>query len=108
MILVTGHVVASDATRDEMLRISLEHVHRSRAEPGCVEHGVYVDPENPLKLHFFERWTDEAALKAHFAVPASRAFFKRLRDLAADRGAMQVYAGETLALRAGCGWRGNE
>jgi len=84
MILVTGHVFASEATRDEMHRISLEHVHRSRGEPGCIEHGVYVDAENPLKLHFFERWADEAALRAHFAVPESRAFAKRLRALAAD------------------------
>jgi len=90
MILVTGHVIASSATRDEMLRISLEHVHRSRAEPGCIEHGVYADAENPLKLHFFERWVDADAIRAHFAVPQSRAFAKQLRALAADPGAMQV------------------
>ncbi len=98
MILVTGHVIASEATLDEMLRISLEHVHRSRAEPGCIEHGVYVDAENPLKLHFFERWADAAAIRAHFAVPESRAFAKRLRALAADPGAMQVLTAETLKL----------
>ena len=74
-----------------MRRLSLEHVRRSRAEPGCVEHGVYVDAENPLRLHFFERWADAAALKAHFAVPQSRAFAKALRALAADPGGMAVY-----------------
>ena len=98
MIVVAGHVIASEANRAEMLRISLEHVHRSRAEPGCIEHGVYVDAENPLKLHFFERWADEAAIRAHFAVPESRAFAKRLRALAADPGAMQVLTAETLKL----------
>lgn len=90
MIVVTGYVIASDDTRAEMLRISLAHVHRSRAEPGCIEHGVYVDAENPLKLHFFERWADEAAIRSHFAVPESRAFAKRLRELAADPGRMEV------------------
>ena len=98
MILVTGHVIASEANRGEMLRISLEHVRRSRAEPGCIEHGVYVDAENPLKLHFFERWADEAALRAHFAVPESRAFAKRLRALAADPGAMHVFDARSLKL----------
>ena len=98
MIVVAGHVIASEANRAEMLRISLEHVHRSRAEPGCIEHGVYVDAENPLKLHFFERWADEAAIRAHFAVPESRAFAKRLRALAADPGEMHVLDANRLKL----------
>ena len=91
MIVVAGYAIASSDTFDEMRRISLEHVHRSRAEPGCIEHGVYVDAEDPLKLHFFERWADVAAIKAHFAVPASRAFAKQLCALAADAGAMHVF-----------------
>ena len=98
MIVVTGHATASPDTFDEMRRISLEHVHRSRAEPRCLEHGVYVDAENPLRLHFFERWADEAALRAHFAVPESRAFAKRLRALAADPGAMHLLRSEKLSL----------
>jgi len=91
MIIVAGYVIASEANRAEMLRIALEHVHRSRLEPGCVEHGVYVDAENPLKLHFYERWADLAAIKAHFAVPESRA-------LAADPGQMHVYEAERARL----------
>lgn len=91
MIVVTGSATASSESFAEMRRISLEHVHRSRTEPGCVEHGVYVDAENPLRLHFFERWADAESLKAHFAVPESRAFARRLRELAADPGGMAVY-----------------
>ncbi|HXC56240.1 MAG TPA: putative quinol monooxygenase [Rhizomicrobium sp.] len=91
MLVVTGHATASPESFAEMRRIALEHVHRSRGEPGCLEHGVYLDAENPLRLHFFERWADAAALKAHFAVPESRAFAKRLRALAADPGDMAVY-----------------
>lgn len=91
MIVVTGSATASPQSFDEMRRISIEHVHRSRAEPGCMEHGVYVDAENPLRLHFFERWADADALRAHFAVAESRAFAKRLRALAADPGDMTVY-----------------
>jgi quinol monooxygenase YgiN len=98
MIVVTGHVIASEANRAEMLRIALEHVHRSRAEPGCVEHGVYVDAENPLKLHFFERWADLDAIRAHFAVPGSRTFAKQLRALAADAGKMYVLEAELAKL----------
>lgn len=98
MIVVAGFAIASPENFAEMRRISLEHVHRSCAEPGCIEHGVYIDAENPLKLHFFERWTDAAAIKAHFAVPESRAFAKQLRALAADAGAMHVLEAERAKL----------
>lgn len=98
MILVTGRVTAKPETFEEMLRVSREHVHRSRLEPGCISHDVAIDAEDPLTLQFVERWADETALKTHFRVPQSRAMWKRLQELAADPGAMQIYEAEELAL----------
>ncbi|MGH6870589.1 MAG: putative quinol monooxygenase [Rhizomicrobium sp.] len=96
MLLVTGRVTAKPGTLEEMLRAAREHVHRSRTEPGCISHDVSVDADDPLTLHFIERWHDEAALKAHFRVPESRAFWQLLQKLAADPGAMRIYdASET-------------
>jgi quinol monooxygenase YgiN len=91
MIVVTGAVTAKSESIAEMTRISLEHVRRSREESGCISHDVSIDAENPLRLHFIERWSDAAALKVHFAVPESRAFWKALQELAADPGGMAVY-----------------
>ena len=76
MIVVTGSVTARQDSLDEALRLSLEHVRRSRQEAGCISHAVHVDCENPLRLVFFEQWADRAALLDHFAVPASRQFVK--------------------------------
>ena len=70
MIVVTGSVTAREDSFDEILRLSQEHVNRSRAEPGCIAHAVHVDCENPLRLVFFERWADRDALLKHFAVLA--------------------------------------
>ncbi len=67
MIVVTGSVTARQDSFDEVRRLSLEHVQRSRTEPGCISHAVQVDCENPLKLVFFEQWADRAALLTHFA-----------------------------------------
>jgi len=61
MIVVTGSVTAREDSLDEVRRLSLEHVHRSRQEPGCISHAVYVDCENPLRLVFIEQWADRAA-----------------------------------------------
>ena len=91
MIVVTGSVTARKDTFDEVRRLSLEHVHRSRTEPGCVSHAVHVDCEDPLKFVFFEQWADRAALLTHFAVPASRNFVRALQGLAAAATTIEIY-----------------
>lgn len=96
MILVTGSVLAKQETLEEVLRLSIEHVERSRLEPGCVSHDVHVDCQNPLKLFFFEQWADEDALRAHFAVPASRAFVKALTAIIVETTGTQIYRAETI------------
>jgi len=91
MIVVTGSVTARPDTFDEVRRLSLEHVHRSRTEPGCISHAVHVDCENALRLVFFEKWADRAALLTHFAVPASRDFVRALQSLAAAATTIEIY-----------------
>jgi len=91
MIVVTGSVTARQDSFEEVRKLSLEHVHRSRLEPGCISHAVHVDCENPLKLVFFEQWADRAALLNHFAVPASRQFVKSLHSLADAATTIELY-----------------
>lgn len=91
MILVIGSVVARQETFEDVRRLSLEHVHRSRGEPGCISHAVHIDCENPLRLVFVEQWSDRNALLAHFAVPASREFVRALQPLAAAATTIELY-----------------
>ena len=91
MIIVLGHVTARPEHFDEVLRLSREHVARSRAEPGCVSHAVHRDTQDPLRLVFVEEWADMAALQAHFRVPASRAFGKALGERAASPPGLTIY-----------------
>jgi quinol monooxygenase YgiN len=91
MIVVTGSVTARPDSFDEVRKLSLEHVQRSRCEQGCISHAVHVDCENPLRLMFFEQWVDRAALLAHFAVPASRDFVKSLQSLTTAATTIELY-----------------
>lgn len=91
MIVVTGSVTARPDTFDEVRKLSLEHVHRSRTEPGCISHAVHIDCENPMRLVFLEQWADRAALLTHFAVPASRDFVRALQGLAAAATTIEIY-----------------
>ena len=96
MIVVTGSVTARQDSFDQVRKLSLEHVHRSRGEPGCISHSVQIDCENPLRLVFFEQWADRAALLNHFAVPASRDFVKSLQTLAAAATSIELYEATRL------------
>jgi quinol monooxygenase YgiN len=96
MIVVTGSVTARADSFDEVRKLSLEHVRRSRTEPGCISHTVHVDCENPLRLVFFEQWADRAALLAHFAVPASRDFVRSLQALAESATTIELYEATRL------------
>jgi quinol monooxygenase YgiN len=97
-VVVTGSILARPEHLDRLLALSLEHVRRSRTEPGCLAHAVHRDVENPLRLVFVEEWADRSALLAHFAVPASRAFVKAAAACASGAPAMALYEVEALRL----------
>ena len=57
MIVVTGSVTAREDSFQEARRLSLEHVLRSRKEPGCISHAVHIDCENWLRPDRRSRFT---------------------------------------------------
>jgi len=91
MMIVTGSILARPETFDELLAASLEHVRRSRAEPGCISHAVHRDVEDEHRLVFFERWADRASLDDHFRVPASADFVRTVTRLAVQPPTMVIY-----------------
>jgi len=98
MILVLGSVVAREGSVGEVLKLSEEHVLRSRKEPGCLAHAVHKDTENPNRVVFVEQWSSEEALWEHFKVPASRAFSKELATLAAEPPGIAIYSATPVQL----------
>ena len=67
IIVVTRAVVARPDTLQALLTASLEHVHRSHLELGCLSHAVSIDAENALRLTFLEHWADLPSLALHLA-----------------------------------------
>jgi quinol monooxygenase YgiN len=98
MIIVTGHVIARQETESRVQQLALEHVLRSRAEPGCVSHEVSRDVQQPLRFVFVERWSDMAALQAHFRVDASRKFAQAMAELCDGSPQMAIYQAEAVRM----------
>ena len=91
MIIVLGSIVAEPKTFDTLHRLGLEHVHRSRTEPGCIFHSIHIDAENPMKLVFVEKWKDASALAAHFKVQGSIDFVTKAREIAAEAATVEIF-----------------
>ena len=98
MIVITGDVRVAAEDLDQALRVSLEHVHRSREEPGCVSHAVHQDAEDPTHLVFFEEWSDIDSVRAHFAVPASLEFVEQISVLATEPPRLRVLEADEVTV----------
>ncbi len=74
MIIVIARVEAEPARMDE-LQPALDAMMRSTwDESGCLSYSMAVESRDAGIITIVERWTDEAALRAHFAEPHMAAF----------------------------------
>jgi len=99
MLIVTGSVEARPDTIDRILELGLEHVQRSRREPGCLLHSIHRDVENELRVVFIEQWEDAEALEAHFHVPESGEFVREAAALALRPPEMSIFGAEVASIR---------
>ncbi len=90
MLIVTGSVTARPDTFEVLRQAALDHVTRSRTEPGCLMHAVYTDCEEPMRLVFYEEWADRASLDVHFAQSGSAEFMRAVRDLSAASSRVRI------------------
>ncbi|MHA7772126.1 putative quinol monooxygenase [Roseibium sp. M-1] len=49
----------------------------TRQEPGCHMFDIRQNLEEPGRFTLWERWTDKAALAAHFEMPHTKAYLAR-------------------------------
>jgi quinol monooxygenase YgiN len=91
LIIVWGRVEAKPEHLQEVVRLGLEHVQRSRNEPGCLRHSAQVDVENSNALVFYEEWQDMGALQTHFSVPESGQFVAALTPLLDRAPEMKIF-----------------
>ena len=97
MIIITGSAVIRPEHLDEALKLGNEHSARSRGEPGCIAHNCHIDAENPRRIVFVEEWADMAAVKTHFAVPASGEFVRTLEAWTDGAPEMKIYDANEVA-----------
>jgi quinol monooxygenase YgiN len=96
MIIVIGSVTVRADAIEEALRLSQQHVNRSREEAGCISHGVHIDNEDPNRLVFVERWESMEHLEQHFQVAESGEFVGKMAELATVAPTMELYQADAI------------
>jgi len=97
MLIVIGSITAKPESFEVLKQACVDHTNRSRAEPGCISHAVHVDAEEPLRLFFFERWSDMDALRTHFTTPGTATFLAAAREHAASSERITTYQADAIA-----------
>ena len=80
MIVIAGTVDLRPEKRQAALDAGREIAAATRALEGCLDYVWSADPVVPGRVYVFERWTDEAALRAHFDGPLYWEMRKVLRE----------------------------
>ena len=99
MMMVTGTLHARPESLAEVMALSRAHVLRSRGERGCLEHGVAIDADDPLRLVFIERWADRGTIGAHLRLPASRGFGKAVATFVDQPPTLSMFEASELPVR---------
>ncbi len=68
-VVLTATVKALSGQEAAVRAVLLELVAPSRREPGCLCYNLHESKEQPGLFIFYEQWTGQAALDAHFQTP---------------------------------------
>ena len=93
MIIAEGWVRLAPGEIERVRAAAITMAQATRAEPGCLDYAFSQELGDPGLLRVIERWTDEAALGAHFATAHMQAFNVVLRGVTIETASVKAYAG---------------
>lgn len=91
MLLIVGTVRLPPENLERAKHVMEVMVQASRAEAGCLEYVYAEDLFVPGLIHVKERWTEQAALDAHFASAHIQAWRASWEGLGIGERDLKVY-----------------
>lgn len=96
MIIVEGWVRAAPADLEALKIPAQAMIAATLEEPGCLQYAFAVDLLDPGLLRIVEKWSDDAALAAHFQTPHMAAFNAALAGLGRQGAEVKAYTSVEL------------
>ncbi len=92
MIIVAGTLHVQPDQREQALALFQTMAEQSRAEAGCLAYDFFADLQDTSRFFVFERWADEAALRAHGWSPHMAEFRRQRAAVLTDAVDIRRYA----------------
>jgi quinol monooxygenase YgiN len=80
-IIIAGWLGLPADQRTFWTETARQVVNASRAEPGCLDYSISVDPFEPDRVHIFERYESPEALFSHMQSAHFRAFVEGVKTI---------------------------
>jgi quinol monooxygenase YgiN len=90
-IVLSGRFTGRPDQRRAIVDLARSMYAPSRAEPGCSSYACFAQADHPDAFLFFEEWSDQAALDAHFASPHFAGFMERFPTLIEGSPTITLY-----------------
>ena len=88
-ISLIATVTAAEGKEDELRDALVNLIACADEEPGCEVYSAHADRDNPSTFHFFELYTDRAALKVHGTGPRMQQAMTEIGSLLAAKPVIQ-------------------
>ncbi len=89
--MIAAKVFIKTGMEDQFIKAAQVIIENTRKEKGCLEYTLYQDPVNKSNFLFFERYTDQAAIDAHFAAPYFKEFGTKIGSLTRQPSEIKIY-----------------
>lgn len=101
MILIEGWIRFAAGDIETLRPAAVAMVEATHTEAGCLEYAFSQDLRDPTLFRIIERWTDEAALAAHFQTPHMAAFQQALSGSTQQGASVKLYSAEVVRTLVG-------
>lgn len=91
MLIIAGTFQIDPAKREDTFAAAREMMAETLKEKGCHAYSFTSDLSDPSRMHLFERWESDDALRAHFTTPHMARFQAALAKLAPKILEIQKY-----------------
>ncbi len=91
MQLIRGKFTAKHDARDALVALATGMYAPSRAENGCVSYGCYEEFGSRDVFMFFEEWTSQEAIDAHFSTAHFHDFMARFPAMIDGAADIRIY-----------------
>lgn len=91
MYIISAEFKVKNEFKEQLIKMALELVPLSEAEPGCISYRFFEDLSEEGKFLFFERWVSREAIGEHFEKSHFHAFAEKFPSMIEGEASIEIH-----------------